>query len=137
MGWYEGRSSLAGSSLAGSSLTGSASSMVKLTISNVSRRGDREARSAQDERTVMVCTPKVSTSVCYSSKADSQLRNYRRRSIRGSPMVVSKRQGQGPIVYFTSSTIIRFDWFYILRLVYYSIPFMLIIWSLPSPCCLF
>jgi hypothetical protein len=99
MGWYEGRSSLAGSSLAGSSLTGSASSMVKLTISNVSRRGDREARSAQDERTVMVCTPKVSTSVCYSSKADSQLRNYRRRSIRGSPMVVSKRQGQGPIVY--------------------------------------
>jgi hypothetical protein len=81
------------------SLAGSASTMVKLTISNVPRRGDREARPAQDERTVMVCTPKVSTFIHTLSKADSQLRNYRRRSIRGSPMVVSKRQGQGPIVY--------------------------------------
>jgi hypothetical protein len=82
------------------SLAGSACTMFKLTISNVSRRGDREARSAQDERTVMVCTPKVSYSIRrHLTGADNKLRNYRRRSIRGPPMVVSKRQGQGPIVY--------------------------------------
>jgi hypothetical protein len=126
MGLCEGQSSLAGS----------ASSMVKLTTSNVSRRGNREARSAQDERTVMVCTPKVSTSVCYLNIADSQLRNYRRRSIRGSPMVVSKRQGQGPIIYLLAP--ILFDSIgFTFTPRYYSIPFMLIIWSLPSPCCLF
>jgi len=45
----------------------------KLTISNVSCRGHREAWPAQDERTVMVCTPKVSTSIHCLSIANGKV----------------------------------------------------------------
>jgi len=56
-------------------------SITALTRSDVTRRGYREAWSAQDEGTVVVCAPKVSQSNSYWNLADCKLRNHRGGSL--------------------------------------------------------
>lgn len=56
-------------------------SITALTRSDVTRRGYREAWSAQDEGTVVVCAPKVSQSISYWNLADCKLRNHRGGSL--------------------------------------------------------
>ena len=53
----------------------------KLTNSNVACGSHREAWSAQDEGTVVVCAPKVSQSISYWNLADCKLRNHRGGSL--------------------------------------------------------